>query len=165
MEGTLIGICNPLLDISANVPVSLFEKYELKPGNAILAEPKHLPLYEEMKQNYPVEYIAGGAGQNSIRAFQWMIQTPKVGGYIGCVGDDENGRTLKAAAEKDGVETHYMVVNTVPTGTCAVLVNEKERSLVANLGAAESYKESHLKHQKCNLPWKRSNTSMPLVSF
>jgi len=144
MEGLLLGICNPLLDISANVPLELFEKYGLKPGNAILAEKQHLPLYEEMKQNFAVEYIAGGAGQNSIRACQWMLQKPKVGGYIGCVGNDENGRTLKSAAEKDGVQTHYLIEPTVPTGTCAVLVNQKERSLVANLAAAESYKESHL---------------------
>jgi adenosine kinase len=145
MKGILLGICNPLLDISANnVKTEVFDKYGLKFGNAILAEPTHLPLYEELKKDYEVEYIAGGAGQNSIRACQWMLQEPGVGGYIGCVGNDENGKTLKAAAEKDGVVTHYLVDETIPTGTCAVLVKEKERSLVANLGAAEAYKESHL---------------------
>lgn len=28
------------------VPASLLEKYDLKPGNAIMAEEKHAPLYE-----------------------------------------------------------------------------------------------------------------------
>jgi sugar/nucleoside kinase (ribokinase family) len=56
-----------------------------------------------------------------------MLQKPNVGGYIGCVGDDDNGKTLKAAAQKDGVQTHYLIDPAVPTGTCAVLVNEKER--------------------------------------
>jgi hypothetical protein len=32
-----IGMGNPLLDISAQVPNSLLEKYKLKPSNAILA--------------------------------------------------------------------------------------------------------------------------------
>jgi hypothetical protein len=32
-----VGMGNPLLDISAQVPVSLLEKYKLKPSDAILA--------------------------------------------------------------------------------------------------------------------------------
>jgi adenosine kinase len=56
-----------------------------------------------------------------------MIQTPKTSGYIGCIGNDANGKKLKEAAEKDGVTTHYLVVNDKPTGTCAVLVTGHER--------------------------------------
>ena len=33
---------------------------------------------------------------------------------------------------------------TVPTGTCAVLIKDKERSLCANLAAANNYKKTHL---------------------
>jgi adenosine kinase len=43
------------------------DKYELKMGNAILAEEKHKPLYGEMEKNFKVEYIAGGSTLNSIR--------------------------------------------------------------------------------------------------
>ena len=43
-EGVLLGMCNPLLDIEAEVDVKLLEKYGLKQNNAILAEEKHLPL-------------------------------------------------------------------------------------------------------------------------
>ena len=83
--------------------------------------------YEELVVNYPVEYIAGGAAQNTIRATQWMLQVPKATGYIGCVGNDSFGSKLKEAAEKDGVTTHYLVDQTTSTGTCAVLIREKER--------------------------------------
>jgi adenosine kinase len=34
-----------------------------------------------------------------------------------------------------------------PTGTCAVLVYQKDRSLVANLGAANNYKITHLQSE------------------
>jgi len=139
----ILGLCNPLLDISAVVPQELVDKYDLKMGNAVLAEPKHLPLYDELVKNYQVEYIAGGAGQNSIRATQWMLQIPNSVHYIGCVGNDHFGKILKEAAEKDGVTTHYLVDPTTPTGTCAVLVHEKERSLCANLSAANNYKKEH----------------------
>jgi len=72
-----------------------------------------------------------------------MLQVPKATLYIGCIGNDSFGKTLKEAAEKDGVTTHYLVDSTVPTGTCAVLVRDKERSLVANLSAANNYKKEH----------------------
>jgi len=143
MEGILLGLGNPLLDISVEAPIDLLKKYDLKSGNSILAEPKHVPLYEELVKNYKVEYIAGGSAQNTIRAAQWLIQIPKATAYIGCIGKDEFGSKLKEAAEKNGVTTHYLVDENTPTGTCAVIITDKERSLVANLAAANNYKKSH----------------------
>lgn len=93
--------------------------------------------------NFPVEYIAGGATQNSIRVAQWMSgNQPGFSAYIGSVGDDTYAKQLRSAAERDGVTPYYHVAS-VPTGTCAVLVNDKERSLVANLSAAEKYAADH----------------------
>jgi len=140
---SLVGFCNPLLDISAVVNQEFLDKYGLKGGNAILAEPKHLPLYEEIVKDYPVQYIAGGAGQNSIRAAQWMLQEANSAGYVGCIGNDDNGKRLKDIATQDGVQVHYLVDEKAPTGTCAALVVAKERSLVANLAAANQYKKEH----------------------
>ena len=73
--GCIYGMGNPLLDISAVVEPKLLEKYGVKPNDAILAEDKHLPIYKELKDNYEVEYIAGGATQNSIRVAQCVIHT------------------------------------------------------------------------------------------
>lgn len=61
---------NPLLDISAYADDELLSKYDLKPDNAILAEPKHKPLNEDLIENYDVDYIAGGASQNTARIVQ-----------------------------------------------------------------------------------------------
>lgn len=145
MEGALVGICNPLLDISAEVGHDLLKKYDLLPNNAILAdESKHLPLYEELAQKYPVQYIAGGSGQNSMRASQWMLpNNPNTSVFIGCIGKDENGERLKSIATSDGVRVLYKEDPNTPTGTCAVLITERERSMVARLAAANLYKKDH----------------------
>lgn len=66
----LLGMCNPLLDLSAAVDESLLKKYNMKHNDAILAEDKHMPLYKELVDSYKVEYIAGGAAQNSLRVAQ-----------------------------------------------------------------------------------------------
>ncbi|CAM9580895.1 unnamed protein product [Heterosigma akashiwo] len=158
-DGAILGMGNPLLDISAEVGDEILEKYDVKLNNAILAEDKHLPIYEELKTNfqasgptwelkYHVEYIAGGATQNSIRVAQWMLGVAKATSFMGCIGSDEFGAQLTEAAAKDGVDTHYQVTPGRPTGTCAVLVKGGERSLVANLAAANHFVPAHLDTDK-----------------
>lgn len=83
--------------------------------------------------------------QNSIRVAQWMLKVPGATSYFGSVGDDEYSQQMRTKAGQDGVNVQYQVVSTHPTGTCAVLVTpEGERSLIANLAAANEFKASHL---------------------
>lgn len=49
-KGILLGIGNPLLDISATVGEDLLKKYDMKPDDAIMAEDKHMPLYRELME-------------------------------------------------------------------------------------------------------------------
>ncbi|EGG21905.1 adenosine kinase [Cavenderia fasciculata] len=137
-------IGNPLLDISAHVDIELFNKYDIKLGNAILAEEKHLPLYEELVTKYQVEYIPGGAAQNTARVAQWMLNEKQQILYTGCVGTDKNADILKSATEANGVVVKYLADASAPTGACAVMMNNKERSLTTNLGAANNFKVEHL---------------------
>ena len=102
-EGILYGMGNPLLDISAEVPFEYLQKYDLKPNDAILAEPKHLPIYRELVDKYEVEYMAGGSTQNGIRVAQWMLQKRFATSYIGCIGDDDFGKQLVRQATNDGM--------------------------------------------------------------
>jgi adenosine kinase len=144
LNGCLLGMGNPLLDISANVDQAFLDKYDVKMNNAILAEDAHKPMYGELAAMSDVEYIAGGATQNSIRVAQWMLQTAGATSYIGCTGDDADCKQLEAAASTDGVNVRYMKDTTTETGTCGVLIKDGERSLVANLAAANNYKIEHL---------------------
>lgn len=96
-----------------------------------------------------VEYIAGGATQNSIRVAQWMLtpeRAAKATAYMGCVGKDAFADKMAATCrDGDGVDARYMVDETTATGTCAVCVVGGERSLVANLAAANNFKVDFLK--------------------
>merc|ERR1719463_232793 len=112
--------------------------------DAILAEEKHQPLFGELAALPTVQYIAGGATQNTIRVAQWMLQQPGATAYMGCVGKDDFAEKMKAACGKDGVKVCYMEDANTPTGTCACLINGIERSLCTNLNAANNYKETHL---------------------
>lgn len=141
----VLGIGNPLLDISAPVDQAFLDKYGFELNNAILAEEKHMSAYEDLKAMPNVEYIAGGATLNSIRICQWVAQDkPGSTAYIGCIGKDENGKTMTDCVGKDGVAPYFKLSDDTPTGTCAVCIKDKERSLCANLAAANKYDISHL---------------------
>lgn len=143
-EGVILGMGNPLLDISAAVSSDILSKYDLLPNNAILAEDKHTPLYAELASLPNVSYIAGGATQNSIRVAQWMLQTPGATAYFGAIGNDDFGKRMAECCRRDGVKAQYYVNDQLPTGTCAVVITGDGRSLVANLAAANTYKIDHL---------------------
>ena len=49
---------------------SMLEKYGLKANDAILAEEKHMGIYEDLLQNHNAKLIAGGAAQNTARGAQ-----------------------------------------------------------------------------------------------
>jgi adenosine kinase len=147
-KGMLVGMGNPLLDMSANVEPSMLLKYGLQPDNAILAEASHLPLYKELEtdSSLQVDYVAGGATLNTMRVGQWCLQEPGVFSYFGSIGADAQADKLIKNAEEAGVNMKPQVNTTNPTGTCAVLItdNGKHRSLVANLSGANDFTTKHL---------------------
>ena len=117
-------------------------------GNAILAEEKHMPLYDELSAKSDVVYVAGGATLNSARVAAWVANSEeKFVTYTGCVAADKYGDLLKAGAEKDGVAMPVAISTEAATGTCAVVVVDKERSLVANLAAAAKFPHEHVKNE------------------
>jgi adenosine kinase len=143
----LFGMGNPLLDISANVPEEMVKKYEVPLGSAILAGEKQMPVYKELVDNYKVGYIPGGSTQNTMRVFQWMMQERDVATYTGCVGKDNYADIMRNLGQQSGLNVQYFVDETTPTGTCAALVTGNERSLIANLGAANNFKFEYLKSE------------------
>ncbi|XP_058242072.1 adenosine kinase isoform X3 [Hemibagrus wyckioides] len=152
-KNSLFGMGNPLLDMCVVVDKDFLDKYGLKPNDQILAEEKHKEMFEEIVKRFKVEYHAGGATQNAVKIAQWMIQKPhKVGTFFGCIGKDEFGKILKQKAEECHVDAHYYEQSKEPTGTCAACITGDNRSLIANLGAANCYKKD--KHLDLEENWK-----------
>lgn len=139
-----MGLGNPLLDISACVDEVFLQKYGLKPDDAILAEEKHKPLYDELMDKFNAEFIAGGSVQNSLRVCQWMLEKPNCAVFFGCVGNDKCSKILEDKARSDGVNVQYQYCDDEPTGSCGVLITGTHRSLCANLAAANRFTIDHI---------------------
>lgn len=143
-EGVLLGLGNPLLDISATVSDTCLTKYGMKSDNAILADERHLTLNDELINEYNAEFIAGGSVQNALRVAQWILQKPNIATFFGCVGNDKYSKILEERARTDGVNVQYQYTDKEPTGTCAVLITGPHRSLCANLAAANCFTIDHM---------------------
>jgi len=142
----LIG--NPLLDISVELKDnSILEKYELEQGLASLAGEKQMPIYDELWNMEGREAIPGGSALNSARSANYMLKNQGIEGkvtYFGCIGKDEKGAALEKDLSDAGINGNLDKNEETPTGTCAVVVVNKDRTLCANLAAACKYSMSHL---------------------
>lgn len=134
---------NPLLDMQVSNGEELLKKYDLKANDAILAEDKHLPLYDDVVRVPNIAYLAGGAAQNAARGAAYVLPPNSVV-YTGCVGDDELAEQLKVANKREGLQEAYLVKKGEKTGACAVVITGHHRSLVTTLRAAEKFEKAHL---------------------
>ncbi|EJT49111.1 adenosine kinase [Trichosporon asahii var. asahii CBS 2479] len=133
------------IQVSAAQGPAYLEKYGLKSNDAILAEEKHMPIYEDIVANADVTYVAGGAAQNAARGASYVLP-PKSVAYIGSVGDDDLTQTLSKVNETEGVISAYQIQPApAKTGACAVILSNHDRSLVTTLRAAEMFTPDHLK--------------------
>ncbi|TRM67648.1 Ribokinase-like protein [Schizophyllum amplum] len=142
MSYKLFCMGDPLLDVQVH-DNDLLTRYDLTPNDAILAEDKHQPLYDEIAQHPNATYVAGGGAQTAARGAAYCLP-PKSVVYTGCVGGDDWADILRAADAHDGLDEVFLVRPDAKTGGCAVVITDHHRSLVTNHRAARLFHVSHL---------------------
>jgi len=136
---------NPLLDIIVDVEDShLVDKYNLQANIAQEVDTVNTGFYEDVMKLDGVLYSGGGCALNTVRVFQWLTGTPNTAAFLGGRGDDERGAVLEELIRTDGAVSSFAIDPSLPTGHCIALVEGAERTLCANLGAANHYTSSHL---------------------
>ena len=143
----IVGLGNPLLDVCSTVDIGYLDKYELEYNGACVCEPRHKEVFTFLKSNkIDVTKVPGGSCLNTMRVIQWISQVPGATTFLGTVGDDEYGNALRTESQIDGLLFPPLIHPTLNTGTCAVLIAEQQRSLIADLGASIHFSDSTLEH-------------------
>ena len=94
--------------------------------------------------------IPGGSALNSARSANYILKNnghSKQVTYFGSIADDTKGKALEDCLVEEGVNGNFHKCTSDPTGTCAVVVVKKERTLCANLAAACKYDSAHLNNE------------------
>ncbi|XP_023723267.1 adenosine kinase isoform X3 [Cryptotermes secundus] len=136
---------NPLLDMCTTISDSnILDKYGLVPNGQKEVSDGDLKIFRDIRNSFTVEYHPGGAAQNTLRIFQWLISYPFYSVFFGAVGNDDEGKLIEKLVKNSGVETRYKYHDDYPTGSCLALINGENRSLIGHLGAANMYEPSDL---------------------
>eukprot|EP00756_Hemistasia_phaeocysticola_P015972 Hpha_TRINITY_DN15447_c0_g3::TRINITY_DN15447_c0_g3_i1::g.175377::m.175377/K00856/E2.7.1.20, ADK; adenosine kinase len=141
----LVGLCNPLLDMSLHVDAEFLKRWGLEEDSACLASESTIGIFPEIAADEMIEYIPGGSGLNTLRVAQWILESPGSTVFIGTTGTDAFGEKLHDTTQSEGVAMPRCELPEQPTGTCAVLLTGRNRSLVANLGAGAVFDRKWLR--------------------
>nr|CAH0108166.1 unnamed protein product [Daphnia galeata] len=142
----VVAFGNALLDMSISVKDdSLINKYGLPCDAQIEVTSEQQGLFSEVIQNYPVEYVAGGSAQNTVRILCRLIKNRWPSYVIGKIAHDPVGIILQKLLVQDGVGTRYVFDEKLPTGCCVAIVRpDGTRCLAANIGAAREFHMENL---------------------
>lgn len=126
----------------------LLDKYGLTHGKESLCHKEQEPIFGELLKHPSLKTVLGGAALNSARCS--VFTQKKLGldssvDYFGAIGTNDMGVVLSKLVKQSGVNAYFEKVDEL-TGACAVCVVKKEsnRTLCANIGAAQFYSSDHL---------------------
>jgi adenosine kinase len=63
----VLGIGNPIIDISGTVNEETMKKYKLEFGKTVFCDDNNVGIYADLEAQSDVEYVPGGSVTNSIR--------------------------------------------------------------------------------------------------
>ena len=63
----IVGLGNPIVDISANTDADTLHKYGLEFGRTVFTSPESVGFYDVLESQQDVTYIPGGSVTNTIR--------------------------------------------------------------------------------------------------
>jgi ribokinase len=92
-----------------------------------------------------IRFHGGGSAANTAA---WLAAAGAAPVLVGCVGDDERGRSAREELVAAGVDARLAVDPELPTGTCVVLVApDGERTMAPDAGANDALTEDDLSEE------------------
>ena len=117
---SIIGIGDPIVDVTSYIEPSLIEKYGLKIGDSIFADEastdKNLEVFKVLESMDAVSYVPGGSVQNSMRVLSWCLgmepnKRDKFSvSMLGSIGDDDYKNKILNALKDNGVNSMLQII-------------------------------------------------------
>lgn len=147
---SLIGIGDPIIDITAAITKEEQEKYKIPYGQSMLADESNLEFFDIMEKKKDVTYVPGGSLQNSLRVISWclrLFETPdntrKIT-MLGCTGDDEYREKIVNCLNDLKINQMLQVAKGEKTSRCAAGILDKERCLLTEIKASNSLTDEYV---------------------
>ena len=148
---SIIGIGDPIVDITSEVDDDLIRKYNLKGGDTIfLDESENAQIFDEIERLPEVRYIPGGSVQNTLRVLSWCLNMNSNNRnkfhltMLGCVGEDIYKLKIVNALKELNVYPLFQISPNDKTSRCGVGIYKKERFLITQLRASKNISEDFI---------------------
>ena len=147
---SLIGIGDPIVDISAEIDSQTVKKYGLEWGRTVYVDERSIGIFAELEKKDQVSYIPGGSVQNSIRVLAKLINKDESTknkfkiSMLGCVGGDNYKDKIINALNACGVCPLLETIPNLKTSRCGACIYKKERCLITELDASKNLSENFI---------------------
>lgn len=144
---SIIGIGDPIVDISAEIEEKCIQQFGLEWGRTVMADEKNIGIFDVLERKAEVSYIPGGSVQNTMRVISWCMNLDEEskGKYrismLGCVGGDIYMHKILGSLKSIGVVPLLEQIPKAQTSRCGVGIYQKERCLVTELRASKNLSE------------------------
>lgn len=147
---SVLGIGDPIVDISAEIEKADLDKFGLAFGQTVFAEDKNIKFFEELEKKKEVSYVPGGSVQNSLRVISWCLRMSNTTDdqrkltMLGCTGNDTYRQKILDALKEVGVNSLLQISEGESTSRCAAGILEKERCLLTEIKASNSLSDEYI---------------------
>ena len=152
---SIIGIGNPLIDVTAQFDKDSIQKLGIETGRTIFADEKNKDFFTDLEKKSEVSYTPGGSIQNALRVASWCLKMNNKNEHknkltmLGCVGDDNYKQKILNALNDCGVTPLLETIPGMETSRCGVAVYKKERCyLIPEIKASGHLSEKFINENK-----------------
>lgn len=149
---SLIGIGDPIVDITSEIDTQIIKKHNLKWGDTIFLDENsnNVAVFDDLERMPEVRYIPGGSVQNTLRVTSWCLNMDPSNknkfkiSMLGCVGEDIYKEKIFNALKDANVFPFLQILPGDKTSRCGVGIYRKERFLVTQLRASKKLSEDFI---------------------
>lgn len=139
------GLGNALVDLQFQIKDSDITEMNFAKGEMRLVELEQQKKLLDTFAKYNYNQCSGGSAANTIIAFS---QFGGKAAYMTLLGNDNFGNFYSDEFKQLGIELQAAMLDSDPTGTCAVLITpDAERTMLTYLGATSKFSPEHLNRE------------------
>ena len=151
---SIIGIGNPIVDITAEINKESIDKYGLHINEMTFVNDNNYKFFYELEEMSKETHTPGGSIQNTLRVASCCLNMKSANknkfkiSMLGSVGDDNNKKRIIKSLGKAGVNPILETIKGQETSRCGVGIVQKEKYRLADIRASKMLSEQFIENLK-----------------
>ena len=151
---SIIGIGNPIVDITAEINKEFIDKYGLHINEITFVNENNYKFFDELEEMSKETHTPGGSIQNTLRVASCCLNMKSANknkfkiSMLGSVGDDNNKKRIIKSLDKAGVNPILETIKGQETSRCGVGIVQKEKYRLADIRASKMLSEQFIENLK-----------------